>query len=146
MNGIIMRGEQIIVPQSLRTDVIRLAHKAYQGADKTLKLLRQTSWFPGTGKLVKDFVESCIGCLASNCYIRSVPLEPNLLPNKYWQKLHAEFKGPIGVNITYTSSLINTQNILKLILKLVSAIFYQIFIFPPNGSPSKTMKCVFYFI
>ena len=31
-------------------------------------------------------------------------------------------------------------------LNLVSAIFYQIFIFSPNDSPSKTMKNVFYFI
>ena len=31
-------------------------------------------------------------------------------------------------------------------LKLVSAIFYQIFIFSPNESPLKTMKKVFYFI
>ena len=31
-------------------------------------------------------------------------------------------------------------------LKLVSAIFYQIFIFLPNGSPSKTVKNIFYFI
>ena len=31
-------------------------------------------------------------------------------------------------------------------LKLVSIIFYQIFIFSPNDSPSKTMKYVFYFI
>ena len=31
-------------------------------------------------------------------------------------------------------------------LKFVSAIFYQIFIFSPNDSPSKTMKNVFYFI
>ena len=34
----------------------------------------------------------------------------------------------------------------KCYLKLVSAIFYQIFIFSPNDSPSKTMKNVFYFI
>ena len=34
----------------------------------------------------------------------------------------------------------------KLILKLVSTIFYQIFIFPQNDSPLKTMKNVFYFI
>ena len=33
-----------------------------------------------------------------------------------------------------------------LTLKLVSAIFYQIFIFSPNDSPSKTIKNVFYFI
>ena len=31
-------------------------------------------------------------------------------------------------------------------VKLVSAIFYQILVFPPNGSPSQTMKSVFYFI
>ena len=33
-----------------------------------------------------------------------------------------------------------------LYLKLVSAIFYQSFIFSPNDSPSKTMKNVFYFM
>ena len=32
------------------------------------------------------------------------------------------------------------------ILKLVSAIFYEIFIFSPNDSPSNTIKNVFYFI
>ena len=32
------------------------------------------------------------------------------------------------------------------ILQLVSAIFYQIVIFSPNHSPSKTMKSVIYFI
>ena len=31
-------------------------------------------------------------------------------------------------------------------LKLVFAIFYQIFIFSLNDNPSKTMKSVFYFI
>ena len=31
-------------------------------------------------------------------------------------------------------------------LKLVSAFFYQIFIFSPNDSSSKTVKNVFYFI
>ena len=33
-----------------------------------------------------------------------------------------------------------------MLLKLGSAIFYEIFIFLPNDSPSKTMKYVFYFI
>ena len=34
----------------------------------------------------------------------------------------------------------------KLLLKLVSAIFYRFFIFSPNDSPLKTVKNVFYFI
>ena len=32
------------------------------------------------------------------------------------------------------------------VLKLVTAIFYQIFIFSANDSPLKTIKNVFYFI
>ena len=44
----------------------------------------------------------------------------------------------------FISDLIN--ELLFCILKLVSAIFYQILIFAPNDSPSKTMKNVFYFI
>ena len=38
------------------------------------------------------------------------------------------------------------KNLCNLNLKLLSAIFYQIFIFAPNDSPLKTMKNVFYFI
>ena len=42
---------------------------------------------------------------------------------------------------------IKTPHVLVfLLLKLVSAIFDQIFIFSPNNSPSKTTKSVFYFI
>ena len=37
-------------------------------------------------------------------------------------------------------------NIGYIMLKLVSAIFYQIFIFSSNDRPSKTMKNVFHFI
>ena len=45
-------------------------------------------------------------------------------------------------------SKVNNKDTRKtpLALKLVSAIFYQIFIFSPNDSPSKTTKNVFYFI
>ena len=40
----------------------------------------------------------------------------------------------------------NYDHMLYCSLKLVSAIFYQIFIFSPYAGPSKTMKNVFYFI
>ena len=46
--------------------------------------------------------------------------------------------------ITYL--ILQTQPKQGFALKLVSAIFYEIFIFSPNYSPSKTIKNVFYFI
>ena len=45
-----------------------------------------------------------------------------------------------------TLEILDYKKKLVLSFKLVSAIFYQLFIFSPNDSPLKTMKNVFYFI
>merc|ERR1712048_144627 len=45
---------------------------------------------------VLDYVESCIGCLSAISRNTVVPLEPNFLPERAWQNLHADFKGPTG--------------------------------------------------
>ena len=57
-----------------------------------------------------------------------------------------EFIGNKNMTIEY--KLVNQLcvDIFLLYLKLVSAIFYQIFISSPNDSPSKTIKNVFNFI
>ena len=56
-----------------------------------------------------------------------------------------------SLNVKLSSSQLNKlmsaiKNGTDVILELVSAIFYEIFIFSPNDSPSNIMKNVFYFI
>ena len=46
----------------------------------------------------------------------------------------------------FCSKIIFASKVFHSSLKLVSAIFYQIFIFSSNDRPSKTMKIFFYFI
>ena len=75
---------------------IETAHQGHQNIAKTLKLLRQTCWFPQMNRAVSEFVETCISCNAASNHNPPVPLEPNLLPDRAWQKLHADFKGPIA--------------------------------------------------
>ena len=56
------------------------------------------------------------------------------------------------LQIKILEQIIRPQNIylnkllISQVLKLVSAIFYEFFIFLPNDSPSKTVRNVFYFI
>ena len=95
VDGVILRGSQIVIPESLQTDIIGLAHEGHQYAEKTLQLLRQTCWFPGMRKQVLSYVESCLPCNAAQAHTPPFPLEPNLLPDRPWQRLHADFKGPI---------------------------------------------------
>ena len=96
VNGIVVRGEQIIIPESLQADAIGLVHEGHQYAKKTRKLLRQTCWFPKMNKHVRDYAESCLDCNAAATHTSPVPLQPNLLPYRPWKKLHADFKGSIG--------------------------------------------------
>ena len=53
----------------------------------------------------------------------------------------ADLKNATGVDTLKFAAKVDLAS-----LKLVSAISYQIVIFSPNDSPSKTMKNVFYFI
>ena len=66
----------------------------------------------------------CFDTMVDNCF-------PSL--NEKKQKHHLTFRQRI-----VSPEIIN--------LKLVSAISYEIFIFSPNDSPSKTIKNVFHFI
>jgi hypothetical protein len=96
INGLILRGEKIVVPKQLQNDVIGLAHECHLGTDKTVGLIRETCWFPRMTQMVVDYVQTCRGCLAAISSTPPVPLQPNLLPERPWQHLHADFKGPIG--------------------------------------------------
>ena len=95
-DGVILKGCQVVIPKSLRAEVIGLAHEGHQHAEKTLSLLRQSSWFPKMRRDVLDYVDSCIACLAAIPQVTPVPMQPNMLPDGPWQHLHADFKGPIG--------------------------------------------------
>ena len=96
IDDIVMKNYQIVIPKSLRAEVIGLAHEGHQHADKTLSFLRQSCWFPKMRKDVLSYVETCGACLSAIPRNTPVPLEPNFLPERAWQHLHADFKGPIG--------------------------------------------------
>lgn len=53
-DGILMRGHQIVVPESLQARLIATANQGHKHSDKALKLLRQTYWFPKMNKAVSE--------------------------------------------------------------------------------------------
>lgn len=64
-NGIILRGERIVIPKALRNKTIELAHEGHQGIVKTKALIRTKVWFPGIDNAVEKIIEGCIPCLAA---------------------------------------------------------------------------------
>ena len=67
------------------------------------------------------------------------------LSKKFWRNLFLTRCSRFLLKINKLQQISLVLNLETPALKLVSAIFYQFFVFPQNASPSKTMKSVFYF-
>ena len=59
---LVMRGERIVIPESLRADLIHLAHAGHMGETKTKNYLRSKVWFPGMDLDVETFIKTCMPC------------------------------------------------------------------------------------
>ena len=94
IDGILLRGNHIVIPTSLRNRIVKLAHDGHMGIVKTKTLLRSKVWFPGMDKLAEHEVRACILCQASTPQNFREPLQMTPLPEKPWELVSADFCGP----------------------------------------------------
>ena len=59
---LVMRGTRIVIPQSLRSEVLRLAHEGHQGIMKMKTHLRSKVWWPKIDSDAKKVCRSCPRC------------------------------------------------------------------------------------
>jgi len=58
LEGVVTRGHQIVIPKSLKEQVISICHEGHLGIVKTKQLFRSKVWFPGIDKSVERRVAS----------------------------------------------------------------------------------------
>ncbi|XP_022787546.1 uncharacterized protein K02A2.6-like [Stylophora pistillata] len=92
--GLVLRGERIVVPRELRETMVKIAHEGHQGIVRTKQLLRAHVWFPRIDKMVEKHVGKCLACQATiPCHTRE-PLQMSDLPKSPWKKISVDFGGP----------------------------------------------------
>ena len=91
---VVLRGDRIIVPESLQPAVISAAHDGHQGIVRTKQLLRETLWFPQLDKKVERHIESCLPCLATTVMRDREPLRPGEMPDAPWEHVSCDHHGP----------------------------------------------------
>jgi hypothetical protein len=94
-NGLVLRGDRIVVPKSLQKRVIELAHQGHQGIVKTKALIRSKVWFTGIDKAVEDTITHCKICQANASSTSYAPLLPSKMPEGPWQQVSGDFFGPM---------------------------------------------------
>ena len=98
-NGLVLRGDKIVIPAELRPDVLAAAHEGHPGIVGMLRQLRQSVWWPGMTVDATEFVETCTdGCLPATPKNSPPPMLVRDTPDRPWQHVAADFKGPIVGN------------------------------------------------
>lgn len=81
---ILMWGYRILIPKSLRKNLLKEVHSTHMGMSKMKTLCRSYMWWPGLDKNIENWVQSCDACLQSRS-------EPILAEPKKWE----EASGPM---------------------------------------------------
>ena len=90
-NDVILRGNKIVIPASLQSTVIDIAHEAHQGMTKTKSLLREKVWFPKIDQMVEMKVSSCLACQSAVIDTRKEPLQMSEMPKAPWTEISVDF-------------------------------------------------------
>ena len=78
--GVILRGNRIVVPQSLRKQILSLAHEMHQGIVKTKQFLRTRFFWPGMDDPTEEMIKNCQACVVNEPLNKYTPLQPTPLP------------------------------------------------------------------
>ena len=98
---IIMRGNRIVIPKTLRGNVLKLAHEGHQGITKTKFRLRSKVWWPKMDSDAEKVCKSCHGCQVVGPYSPPEPMQRSEPPTGPWQDLAIDLLGPLpsGENV-----------------------------------------------
>ena len=89
-NGLVLKGHRLIVPESLRTQMLSLVHQGHMGTEKCLLRAKDCMFWPGISKDIKELISNCSTCIK---YAKQQPKERLLqynLPSFPWQRLGSD--------------------------------------------------------
>ena len=95
-DGLILKGDRIIIPEALRSKILDALHTGHQGETKCLLLARESVFWPGITNDIKQLVKDCDICNKFQPEQPKLPLMQPDLPTRPWEKLGTdifEFKG-----------------------------------------------------
>nr|XP_049707012.1 uncharacterized protein K02A2.6-like [Helicoverpa armigera] len=94
-DGILLRNDKIVIPISLRKQVLDAAHEGHPGIVAMKGRLRTKVWWPKIDRDAEAKVKSCRGCTLVSAGNPPLPLKRRQLPDQAWQDVAIDFLGPL---------------------------------------------------
>ena len=84
-DGILLKGTQIIIPQSMRNEMLVMLHESHFGIEKTCNLAKDVMFWPGMNAQIKDYVSKCGICNEHKSSNQKEPMIPSTISELPWQ-------------------------------------------------------------
>ncbi|KAL8625371.1 hypothetical protein ACOMHN_044514 [Nucella lapillus] len=89
-NGLLMKGRQLVIPSSLRHDILCHLHDGHQGILKTKENAYNSVWWPSIAKDIEGMIKTCPEC-TKHRRARTEPMKGTPFPDRPWQRVAADF-------------------------------------------------------
>ncbi|XP_044182111.1 uncharacterized protein K02A2.6-like [Acropora millepora] len=84
-NGIIYKGTQVMVPQSMHKEMLRNIHANHFGAESNIRMAREVLFWPGMRKSIQDMCDACGTCAQYGTTAPNEPMRSLPIPTRPWQ-------------------------------------------------------------
>jgi len=86
IDGLILKGHSIIIPQPMRETLLKKLHRVHQGSEKTIQRARSKWYWPGITEQIRRMVRDCDSCQEHQVRQKQLPAIP-VLTNAPMEKL-----------------------------------------------------------
>ena len=86
-DGLVFRGERLVIPKSLRSQIKKDIHCRHQGIESWLRRAREHVFWPAMNKEVKEWIQTCEACREFEQTPCKETLISHEIPDSPWQKI-----------------------------------------------------------
>ena len=88
--GLVFRGERLVIPKSMRSEIKNDIHSGHQGVESCLRLAREHVFWPGMNKELKGWIQTCETCREFEQTHCKETLMSHDIPERAWEKIAAD--------------------------------------------------------
>jgi hypothetical protein len=131
-DGILFKGSQVVIPESMRRSILNQLHIGHQGIEKTKMLARDTVYWPKINDDIFRLAQHCKPCQENQDANRKVPLIQTEVPSGPWKLLGTDIFDIQGKQYVILSDYFSKYPLIReipapLTSKAVTLFFEEVF-------------------
>ena len=87
VDGLLYKGHRLIIPKSLRPEMLRIGHEGHVGQEGMLRRMREAIYWPGMSTDAKAMVSQCDSCLTHTDTLPKEEMISHEVTGRPWSKV-----------------------------------------------------------